>query len=178
MKQIVVENLKRVKKAVPIIEAKTKIKISFARPDKINISGQELNEFIVAKVIKAVDFGFDVEDALLLKNPDFSLEFIDIKSHTRRKNLKEVRGRVIGTSGKAKKTIQGLTGSVMVVHDNQVGLIVDSEHLEYVCQAVVSLIQGAKHGNVFAYLEKQNSKIRRVDNEDLGLKKGMEKFEE
>ncbi|MAG39357.1 hypothetical protein CMI41_00095 [Candidatus Pacearchaeota archaeon] len=173
MKTLAVENLVKVKKAVPKIESRIKVEIRFGKNSQISIKGDELSEFVAEKIIEAVDFGFDVADALLLKKDDFVLEFIDIKSYTPRKNLKDVRGRVIGTSGKAKNTIEELTGCVMVVHDNRVGLIVDSEHLDAVVQGVISLIQGAKHGNVFSYLEKQNAAKRRLEGGDLGLK---EKF--
>ena len=103
------------------------------------------------------------------------MEFIEVKEHTHRKNLKDVRARLIGTSGKARKTIENLTGSVIVIHDNTVGVIVDSIHLDAVVQAIESLIQGAKHGNVFAYLEKQNVSRRKFDEDDLGLKEGVVK---
>ncbi len=86
------------------------------------------------------------------------MEFIEVKEHTRRKNLKEVRARLIGTGGKARKTIENLTGAVIVIHDNTVGVIVDADHLDAVVQGIESLIQGAKHGNVFAYLEKQGAR--------------------
>lgn len=169
MRNIVVENMRKVKMAVSAIENKVKVKIGFGE-ESVSIKGLELNEYLVEKVIQAVDFGFDVEDALLLINEDFVLEFIEVKEHTRRKNLKDVRARLIGTGGKARKTIENLTGAEIVIHGNTVGVIVDSVHLDAVVQAIESLIQGAKHGNVFAYLEKQNVSRRKFDEEDLGLK--------
>ncbi len=172
MRIIQVEHLGKIKKAVPIIENKIKIKFSFGK-DRVIINGNEINEFLIEKIVRAVDFGFDIDDALLLLNDKFVLEFIGIKEFTRRKNLKEVRARVIGTSGKARKTIENLTGSVIVISSNNVGIIVDADHLDAVTQAIESLIGGAKHGNVFAYLEKQNLSRRHFDEEDLGLKDGV-----
>ena len=169
MRNVVVENMNKIKRAVPVIENKVKIKIGFA-VGSVSVNGSELNEFLVEKVLRAVDFGFDVEDALLLVNEDFVLEFVDIKSYTHRKNLRDVRARLIGTGGKARKTIENLTGSVIVINGNRVGVIVDSEHLDSVVQAIESLIQGAKHGNVFARLEKQNVARKMLNDEDLGLK--------
>ncbi|MEI6058702.1 MAG: hypothetical protein WCP89_02925 [archaeon] len=169
-----VQNLRRVKRAVPFIESKIKVKVEAVKPSgRLVINGKQVDCYIVEKVLRAVDFGFDVEDAMLLKSDDFSLEFIDIKEHTHRKNLKEVRARVIGREGKAKNTIEELTGSVIVVNANTVGVIVDSNHVDSCLQGLTSLIQGAKHGNVFAYIEKQNAKLRQIDEDDLGLK---EKF--
>jgi len=174
MKTLVVENVSKIRKVVPKIEKKIKVRISFGKPaERVSVKGKELDEFVAEKIIKSVDFGFDIEDALLLKDEDFVLEFVDIKKHTPRKKLKDVRARVIGTRGKAKKTIAELTGSVIVIHDNCVGVIVDAGHLDAVVQAIISLIQGAKHGNVFAFLEKQNAEIRKFRQDDLGLKRNF-----
>ncbi len=177
MRNVLVENMNKVKRAVPAIENKVKVKIGFGK-DSVSVKGSEFNEYLVEKVVQAIDFGFAVDDALLLLSDDFVLEFIEVKEHTRRKNLKEVRARIIGTGGKARKTIENLTGSEIVIHNNTVGVIVDSVHLDAVVQGIESLIQGAKHGNVFAYLEKQNVSRRKFDEDDLGLKEGVGDIEE
>ncbi len=173
MRNVIVTNMNKIKKAVPVIENKVKVKIGFGKGN-ISIKGSELNEYLVEKVIRAVDFGFNIDDALLLMSDNFLLEFIEVKEHTHRKNLKDVRARLIGTGGKARKTIQNLTGSEIVIQGNTVGVIVDADHLDAVMQGIESLIQGAKHGNVFAYLEKQNISKRKFERDDLGLKKGIE----
>ena len=175
MKTILVGSIARIRKAVPRIESRIKINFTFGT-DRVNIEGNELNEFLVEKIVGAIDFGFHVEDALLLQSEDFVLEFIKVKEHTRRKNLKDVRSRIIGTRGKAKNTIETLTGATIVIQENTVGIIVDSEHLDFTIQAIESLIQGAKHGNVFAYLEKQG-KAKRLMDDDLGLKDKVKKEE-
>jgi ribosomal RNA assembly protein len=169
MKEFYVEKVSKLKKAIPQIENKLKVRMSLVK-SKVTIKGNEVVEFVVGEIIRAIDFGFEAEDALLLANEDFVLEFINIKEHTRRRNLEEVRSRVIGTDGKAKRTIEELTGGAIVINENMVGLIVGSEHLESAVQGIVLLIQGAKHGNVFSYLEKQNASLRKIDDQDLGLK--------
>jgi KH domain-containing protein len=169
VRSIVVTNMRKVKLAVPKIERKVKVNFSFNR-NGVVIKGKEYEEFMVEEIVKAVDFGFDLEDAFLLLDEDFSLKFLDIKSLTRRKNIKDVRARVIGTNGKALKTIENLTGAAIVLSNNTVGVIVDSGHLDAIVQGIESLGRGAKHGNVFAYLEKQNVGARKLNEEDLGLK--------
>jgi len=172
MRTVVVGSMRRIKKAVPAIENGMKIKVGFGK-DRVRLKGNELNEFLAEKIVSAVDFGFHVDDALLLRNEDFTLEFITVKEHTRRKNLRDVRARLIGTGGKARKTIENLTGAVLVINNNTVGVIVDSAHLDAVTQGIESLIQGAKHGNVFAYLERQGVTIKRSNDDDLGLRDGV-----
>jgi ribosomal RNA assembly protein len=173
MNSFTIRSRTKIKKAIPLIEARIKIKISLNK-NRITLRGDELNEFLAEKMLTAVDFGFDPEDVLLLINPVYTLEFINIKEHTHRKNLREVRGRVIGTEGRAKKTIEELSGSAIVIHENQIGVIVHAEHLNSVMQALVSLVQGGKHSNIFSYLEKQNATLRRRDEDDLGLKEGFD----
>ena len=169
MKTIPIISARKIRQAVPKIEEKIKIKLSLNKK-VLTIRGTELNEYITEKIIQAIDFGFEPEDALLLRNENFLLEFVNIKEHTHRHHLEDIRSRVIGRNGKAKRTIEELTGAVLHINENSVGIIVDAEHVEQTIQAIISLVQGSKHSNVFAYLEKQNAKLRHLDTEDLGLK--------
>lgn len=169
MKILRVNSLKKIKKAIPLVEDKIKVKLHLNK-NNLTIEGSELNEYMTEKIIEAIDFGFEAEDALLLRKDDFCLEYVNMKEHTPRHNLLEIRARVIGTDGKAKRTIETLTGSIIAIQGNQVGVIVDTDHLSQTIQGIISLIQGAKHSNVFAYLERQNANLRKYDEDDLGLK--------
>ncbi len=184
MRNVVVQNMRKIKRAVPSIENRVKVHINVgSRASKghapggtksevggsVTIKGAELNEFLVEKIIRAIDFGFDIDDALLLLNEEFVLEFIEVKEHTRRKNLKDVRSRIIGREGKAKRTIEKLTGSAVVIKDNRIGVIVDADHLSATVQGIEGLISGSKHGNVFGFLERAGAKINKMD-DDLGLR--------
>jgi ribosomal RNA assembly protein len=169
MRKILISSPEKIKKAMPKIQAKVDIHADIKR-DSVTITGQEFNEVIAEKIIQALDFGFELEDAMLLLKDDWDLAYVNIKEHTHRKNLEEIRSRVIGTEGKAKRTIETLTDSRIVVHNNQVGLISDTDHMPYLIQGMISLIQGAKHGNVFSYIERQNSNLRKLNANDLGLR--------
>jgi len=173
MRTVQLENMTKIRKAVPTLEKNIKIKILVGKSSVV-LKGPEYEEFIVSEMLHAIDFGFNVEDALLLYREEYVLEFIEVKEFTRRKNLKDVRARIIGTGGKARKTIEKLTNACIVINGNDIGVIVDSDNLDAVTQGIESLIGGAKHGNVFSYLEKQNISKRRFDHEDLGLREGIE----
>jgi rRNA processing protein Krr1/Pno1 len=60
------------------------------------------NEYLVEKVIVAMEMGFDAEDAVLLKNENFSLEILNVKDYTHRKNLEEypIQNNWYGRKGK------------------------------------------------------------------------------
>jgi len=170
MIKITVENPNRIKQSLKLIESKIKVKISHNNKSVFEIKGNELDEFICEEVLRAIDFGFNAEDTLMLKNEDFSLQFVNIKSYTKKSNLQLIRARLIGREGRAKATIEELTGAIIVIHENKIGIIVDSNHLDAVVQALILIIQGSKHANVFAYLEKQNRLNRNIDEDDLGLR--------
>lgn len=169
MKKIIVNSPAKIKKAISVIKNKISVDISVTKNTAF-IEGTELVEYNVGKIIEAIDFGFEAEDAVVLRNENYSLEFLNVKDHTHRKNLAEIRARVIGTEGKAKRTIELLTGSIIAIKGNMIGIIADADHLAPTVQGLTSLIQGAKHGNVFSYLEKQNANLGKIDEEDLGLK--------
>lgn len=168
-RRIGVKNIRKIKQAVPLIENKIKVHFSFGS-DYVIVTGSVESEFLAEEIVTAIDFGFDSEDAILLKNDGFLLKFIDIKDNTNRNNLKDVRARIIGREGRVKKAIENLTGAVLVIKDNTVAVIVDDLHLDTTTQAIKTLIHGTKHGTVFSYLERQNRTFKTTDIEDLGLK--------
>jgi ribosomal RNA assembly protein len=169
MRKLIINSPLKIKKAIPKLKKKIKVEIDIKKNNVI-IEGTEFNEFTVEKMIQALDFGFEVEDVLGLLNDDCNIEYINIKDHTHRKNLSEIRSRLIGAEGKAKRTLETLTGAAVVVHGNCVGIISDAEHMPHIIQGVISLIQGAKHSNVFSYIERQNSNLKKIDTEELDLR--------
>lgn len=169
MRKILISSPLKVKRAIPKIKAKIDIHTDLKR-NSITINGGEFEEVTVAKIIQAIDFGFEIDDAMMLIKDDRDLGYVNIKEHTHRNNLVEIRARIIGTDGKAKQTIQTLTDSAIVIHNNVVGIIADTAHMPYTIQGIISLVQGAKHGNVFSYIERQNSNLRKIKPEELGLR--------
>ena len=101
--------------------------------------------------------GFSIKEALLLKSEEFVFEKISIKNIAKRKDLSQVRARVIGTKGKAIRVIEDLSGCYIAVHDNAVGIIGYAEDVKKASYALKRLIAGSKHASVYAYLEEQKA---------------------
>ena len=107
------------------------------------------------------------ETKSLQNNPEDNLfEIINIKDHTKRKDLKRIRARIIGKKGKALGTLHQLTKCNFELKDNSVGIIGDPEFIENAQEAIISIIRGSKHSNVYSNLEKHQVKPI----VDLGLK--------
>jgi KH domain-containing protein len=165
VKIIIVTKLSKITKNRKRLEKKLDVKIT-NRGREIRIDGSPENEFFAEKVVDALDFGFEYSDAIRIKEDEFVFETLNVKDYTKRQNLENVRARVIGTKGKTLNTIQELTGCMLVVSGNSVGIIGPVETIKNAENAVVSIIHGAKQSNAYKFLEKN----RPEPVVDLGLR--------
>ena len=83
--------------------------------------------------------------------------------------MKSVLGRVIGERGRTKQVISEMTGCAVSIKDYTISIIGDTEDVSLARHAVQSLIRGAPHSNVYAYLER-NRRLKRIKEEDIDLK--------
>jgi len=165
MERIICEKPERIIKNRNKLERKLGIKIT-SKGKEITISGSPENEYMAEKVIDALEFGFPFSVALLIKEQDFMFESLNIKDYTRRKDLEKIRARIIGKQGKTLRTLLELTKCHFEIKGNQVGIIGDPEYMRIATEAMISLIRGSKHANVYAFVEKHQ--VKPVF--DLGLK--------
>jgi len=170
MESIIFSNTAEVKKAKAQIEKKLHIKIDIAGK-KVTISGEGINEYEASIVLDAINLGFSAKKALLLLDPEIQFRRLNIKDFTKRKNLREVRARVIGREGKTKRTIEDLTDSTIVVRDNTVGIIGYADSIENTLTALKNLIRGSKESNVYRFLEDMNRFSRQLKGTEILNKK-------
>jgi len=150
--QKILQNKKKLETALNI-KIKNKGKIIF-------INGKPENEFIALEVIEAINLGFSIERALLLKDEKIMLQVLNIKDITKKHNLEEIRARIIGKHGKTLRTLSKLTDCSISLKDNQIGIIGSTEEIEDCIQALISLIQGSKQGNVYGRIERERKRRR------------------
>jgi ribosomal RNA assembly protein len=168
MQEIYSENIRKILQNKKKLEKKLAIKIT-NKGRILFVEGKAEQEYLAIQIIEAINLGFTTEKALLLTEEGFILEKINIKDITKRHDLERVRGRVIGTEGRTKKTIETLSDCFISLHDNTVGIIGLTENIENAMQALTSIIQGSKQSKVYSSLERERSKPASL-NEDLGLK--------
>lgn len=152
MKKMIVERVGNIIRNKEKLEQVLQVKIS-NRGKEVYIEGEPLEEYEAETVLSALDFGFKMEIALLVKERELAFEKLSIKDFTKRKDLSVVRARVIGTKGKTLNTLTQLTDCFFAVRDNDLGIIGHPENMKMANEAVKSLIQGSKQSNVYAYLE-------------------------
>ncbi len=160
----------KIKKNKTKLEKLLNIKISFSGKN-VFLEGSAIDEYIASNIIEAINLGFTIEQALLLREEEFILEKINIRDVTKRHDLRIIKARIIGTRGKTKSILENLSDCFICLYENSVCLIGRADEIKKAMRALTSLIHGSKQSKVYSYLERQRSREKTRVNEDLGLKK-------
>jgi KH domain-containing protein len=165
METVYLKKIGEVKKMKLQLEKKLKVKIKITR-GRVDFEGSSLDEFDALQVFEAVAFGFGVRKALRLLEEDIIFRRIHIKEYTKR-NLKDVKARLIGTHGKTRKTISLITDCDVLIGESEVGILGFVEDVENASIAIINVIKGAKQANAYAYLERMNRVKKKEGQPDL-----------
>lgn len=137
-------------------ETSTKLKIDSEEGDVFITGKDALKLYDAREIILAIARGFNPEIAFLLLKADYSLEVINAQDFAKTKNaLIRLRGRIIGSSGRSRQTIEELTGAYVSVYGKTVALIGNMEGLNLARRAIQMLLGGSPHRNVYKWLENQ-----------------------
>lgn len=166
MQQTPTEYIQKILQNKNKLETTLKVKIT-NKGKLVFVNGKPEEEYIALQVIEAINLGFSTERALLIKDENIILQTLNIKDITKKHNLEEIRGRIIGTKGRTLKTLNKLTNCAISLKDNQIGIIGNAEEIEYAIQALTSLIQGSKQGHVYGRLEREKKTKRLRNKMDL-----------
>jgi ribosomal RNA assembly protein len=151
------ESIRKIIQNKKTLEEGLKVKISLSG-NIIELNGNAEDEFIALQAIDALNLGFPVQDAISIRDEEFAFEKIPIKNISHRKDLSQVRGRIVGEQRKAMRNIEYLTDCSIVLHNNIVGIIGRVENVKKASYALKKLIAGSKHANVYSYLEEEKIK--------------------
>jgi ribosomal RNA assembly protein len=137
----------------------TKLKINSEEGDVL-IEGEAVDCYTCKKIIKAIARGFNPKLALLLLDDNHTFELLNIEEYTKKgkNNFMRVKARLIGTQGKAWKMIEKLTNTDLSIYGKTVGIIGLHDNVSLAKQAIINLLHGSKHANVYTYIEKQKSR--------------------
>ena len=157
MKEVVLIPQKRInilksKETRERIEKELNVKITI-QENTVNIDGEGLNLYQAKNIVKAIARGFPPEKAFRLLNENEQIEIIELKDFSDKK-MKTVKSRLIGTQGKTRKMIEKFSGCAISIYGKTVSIIGEHEQIEKAKQAVEMIINGAKHTNVYKYLNR------------------------
>jgi ribosomal RNA assembly protein len=153
----------QIKKEIEV-ETATKITVDSDEGDVFIKGSDALKLYAAREVVNAIGRGFNPDIAQLLMKQDYSFEQLKMDDYTRSKNSQlRLKGRVIGSEGKARRTIEDLTETNICVYGKTIGIIGRTEYASIARRAVESLLSGSQHANVFRWLEKQRSHLKRME---------------
>lgn len=140
------------------LEAQTdcRIQVDSKEGDVVIRGVDTLKLFMLKDLVTAIGRGFSPERAQLLLKTDYVLEVIPVTDYAgeKRSHLERLKGRIIGSEGKARKNIEEITETFICVYGKTVSIIGNSESVAIARRAVDSLLQGSPHSAVYKYLER------------------------
>ncbi|MEM2874076.1 MAG: KH domain-containing protein [Candidatus Nanoarchaeia archaeon] len=140
------------------LETKGHIKLKVASDGSVEIKGHDALEVMVAKnIIEAIGRGFNPEIAILLLKEENAYELIHMENYIGRgKDLRRIRGVLIGKKGKTRKFLEETTKTHISIFGKTIAIIGPAEGVSKARRAVEMFLTGAKHATVYKFL-KQNS---------------------
>ena len=116
----------------------------------------EMQPFKAIEIISAISRGFSPQRAYrLFEDEELMLQIIDLKDYTGKSAnaMDRIKGRIIGQSGKSRKTIEELSGVYMSVSGHSVALIGKYEEVRLANDAVTMILKGSTHKTVYTMLQ-------------------------
>lgn len=103
--------------------------------------------------IKAVIAGFDVKDAIALLRLDDvyieGFEIRDVRANLEGDNLSRCIGRISGSHGKTKFTIENVTRTRIVLADTKIWIMGTTQNVQVARNAICDLIRGSPAAKVY-----------------------------
>jgi ribosomal RNA assembly protein len=147
-------------------QTKTSIMVDSKEGD-VRIQGEDsVGLFCTREIVKAIGRGFNPKTALDLLKPEYNFDLINLRDYVTKEHLPRVKGRIIGTKGKARRTIEELTETRICVYGKTIGIIGEVGYVSVARRAIEMLLEGSRHATVYKWLEKKRRAMKR--NEMIG----------
>jgi ribosomal RNA assembly protein len=154
------------------IEKRTGTAIKIEEGD-VSIEGEGLGSMTAKDVVLAIGRGFSPEVAFNLFREEHVLEIIPLSEMVgTEKEMARAKGRIIGTKGKTRAVIEGVTRTSVSVYGKSVAIIGRYDEVQTAKEAVVMLARGTRHSSVYRFLEKSRMGQNEIDNYEIPSDEG------
>ncbi len=113
-------------------------------------------------IVEAISYGFDYDDAQSLRSDDYALEIIDLRDYVEKDkaHISRIKARIIGEDGRAKRVLQELTDTKIVVGDRYIAVLGPYENVKATREALEMLIRGRQHATVYRWIQNWRREMR------------------
>ncbi len=147
------ERIKYIREHKNRLERELGLKINI-RDNAVELFSEDgYTEYLSIDIIKALGLGFDLDDVLKLKDPEYVLVIVDLDEILpNEKTITRQLGRVIGTRGIAKRTFENEGNVKIRIVDHSIGILGLRHDVEVIKRAILKLVSGSKHSTVMRYI--------------------------
>ncbi|MCD6403447.1 MAG: RNA-processing protein [Candidatus Aenigmarchaeota archaeon] len=134
----------------------TSVTLEFGEEDEVWFETDDpIKAMNIKQVLIAFGRGFDLDDALNLLDDSYGLEIINITDYVgkSKSRLVTMRGRIIGTDGKTKRTIENAANVKLAIYGKTVSILGRWEDIPKARRAIEMLLEGKMHSTVYRWLE-------------------------
>ncbi len=129
--------------------------------ERVRIDGTPYDEYNAKNVILAFGMGFSMVEAYKLLDDNYYFKFINIKDLLKNDSeMKRIKARIIGEDGKTKAYIEEVSGVVLSLYENTLGIIGTTEQLAIATAALQVLVEGGTHKKAYRIMESLRKKYR------------------
>ncbi len=133
---------------------------------KGNAPIEKMEPFKAVELVTSIARGCAPDKAKRLLEEDMILQIIDLKEYAgkSRNALGRIKGRIIGSNGKARRLIEELSEAYISVHGHYVAIIGKPEEVKIAMEAVTMLARGSMHKSVYNMLQnaRRRAKMERL----------------
>ncbi len=114
-----------------------------------------------SNVVRAIGNGFPPRKAFKLLEPKIYIKTLDLRDQVGHSNkkIKQTKSRIIGKKGKARRTLEELTGTDISIKGKKVSAIGGIPEVKLARRGIEKIIEGAPHGAVYKDLEEKRKKL-------------------
>ncbi len=150
-----------ISKVIDKLEKRLECKIDILDEARIEIDGKPYDEYNLKNILIAISMGFSLNHAYKLLNDDYYFKYVDLKDLIKKDSeLLRIKARVIGTAGKTKNYIEDVSGAVIALQDNTLGMIGTTEQLNIATAALQVIVEGGTHKKAYRIMESLRKKYR------------------
>ena len=124
-----------------------------------------LQIWVARDIVKAIGRGFSPDRANKLLDDSYYLEIISLRDHIpdRMNVIKRVKSRIIGKSGRTRELIEEYTQSHISISGKTISILGKYIPLGIAKEAILRLIQGERHTNIYRFLESRRRELDQTD---------------